>query len=137
MEKNLISNNGTVDEELLRRFFAGSVRMHIADNGFSHRVMQRLQEEMPERQRIIYNVWTAIWAVACIVAFFVNGGIGWIKNMLGGAYNYVVAALSKGMPNIDINSLWHNINISGTTVFMVVLTVIVLGSVAVWDEAQN
>ena len=42
-EKDLIMNNGTVDEELLRGFFAGSVRMHIADNGFSHSVMKRVQ----------------------------------------------------------------------------------------------
>ena len=33
-EKDLIMNNGAVDEELLRGVFAGSVRMHIADNGF-------------------------------------------------------------------------------------------------------
>ena len=41
-DKNLNSNNGTVDEELLRGFFADSVRMHIADGGFTNKVMQRL-----------------------------------------------------------------------------------------------
>ena len=31
-DKNLISNNGNVDEELLRGFFADSAHMYIADN---------------------------------------------------------------------------------------------------------
>lgn len=50
-DKNLISNNGNVDEELLRGFFADSAHMYIADNGFTLRVMRRVQEEMPARGR--------------------------------------------------------------------------------------
>ncbi len=137
MEKNFISNNGSVDEELLGKFFADSARMHIADNGFSMRVMQRLQEEVPERQRMIYNAWTTVCAIACVVAFFMKGGIGWIKNLFIGAYSHIVEALPKGMPNIDFNSLMPHVNLSGTTLLMVVLTVVVLGGVAVWDEAQE
>ena len=137
MEKNLISNNGNADEELLRKFFADSVRMRLADNGFSRRVMQRLQEEMPERQRMIYNVWTALWAVACVVAFFAQGGIGLVKGALGGLFGRLAASLSKSLPDIDVSSLLPDVNISATTPLMVVLTVVVLGGVAVWDAAQN
>lgn len=66
-EKDLIMNNGAVDEELLRGFFAGSVRMHIADNGFSHSVMKRVQEEMPARGRfcIMYGRQCGWWFVLC------------------------------------------------------------------------
>ena len=62
-DKNLNSNNGTVDEELLRGFFADSVRMHIADGGFTNKVMQRLPDEMPARQILIYHIWSAACAV--------------------------------------------------------------------------
>lgn len=137
MEKNLINNNGSVDEELLQKFFADSARMQIADNGFSLRVMQQLQDEVPECQRMVYYVWTAVWTVACIVAFFVNNGVGWIKALLGSAYSHVVAALPKGMPNLDLNSLVPHVNVSGTTLLMAALTVVVLGGVAVWNEAQE
>ena len=137
MEKNLTSNNGSVDEELLRKFFADSARMQVADNGFSRRVMQHLQTEVSERQRMIYNVWTAVWAVACVVAFFANGGWNWVKSVFVNGYVHVAAALPKGMPHVDIGSLLHNVDISGTTPLMVALTIVVLGSVAVWDAAQN
>lgn len=137
MEKNLTSNNGSVDEELLRKFFADSARMQVADNGFSLRVMRHLQEEVPERQRMIYNLWTAVWAVACVVAFFVNGGWNWVKSVFGNGYAHVVAALPKGMPHVDVGSLLHNVDMSGTTPLMVALTIVVLGSVAVWGAAQN
>ena len=141
MEKNLIGNNGSVDEELLRKFFADSARMQVADNGFSLRVMRHLQEEVPERQRMIYNIWTAVWAVACVVAFFVNNGVGWIKALSGSAYSHVVAVLPKGMPNLDLdlnlNSLLSHVNVSGTTLLMAALTVVVLSGVTIWNEAQE
>lgn len=137
MEKNFVSNNGTVDEELLRRFFADSVRMHVADNGFSCRVMKRIEEEVPVCERIIYNMWTAVWSVACVVAFFVNGGVEWVRGLLGGAYSHIVAALPKGMPNVDFNTLVAHVNVSGTTLLMAMLTVVVLGGVAVWNEVQE
>ena len=59
-KKNIISNNGAVDEELLKKFFADSVRMRIDDNGFAKRVMQRLPEEVDARCYRMYNLWTAV-----------------------------------------------------------------------------
>lgn len=131
-----MSNNGSVDEELLRKFFADSARMQIADNGFSQRVMRQLQEEVPEHQRMIYNVWTAVWAVACVVAFFVNDGWHWIKNFVCGAF-YNAEMFVKGLHNMDVSSLLPHIEISSTTPLMIALTVVVLGGVAVWDALQN
>ena len=55
-KKNIISNNGAVDEELLKKFFADSVRMRIDDNGFAERVMQRLPEEVDVRCYRMYNL---------------------------------------------------------------------------------
>lgn len=144
-EKNLTSNNGSVDEELLSRFFADSARMSVADGGFSRRVMLRLSDEVPERQRVVYNVWTAVWTVACVVVFFVNGGVGWIKGLLGGAYSSIVVALPKSMPDIDFSPLMGNAglrslvpaDVSSAQPLMVALIVVVLGSVAVWDAAQE
>ena len=73
-KKNIISNNGAVDEELLKKFFADSVRMRIDDNGFAKRVMQRLPEEVDARCYRMYNLWTAVMAAACVVVFFLVDG---------------------------------------------------------------
>ena len=141
-EKNLTSNNGTVDEELLRSFFAGSVRMHIADNGFSRNVMQRLQEEVPARQRMIYNLWTALWSVACIVAFFLVDGIDIIRGYLSKAAVYASSLLPKVDLNTlrsqpDFHSIMSHIQASGSTIVMVMLTVVVLSSVVLWDAEEQ
>lgn len=141
-DKNLINNNGTVDEELLRSFFAGSVHMQIVDDGFSHRVMQRLQKEMPARERMIYNVWTALWAVACVAAFVVWDGIGIIKGYLGRIAAFVADMLPNGdfrtlMSQLDFNTFMSHVQASSSTVLMAIVTVVVLGSVALWDAAEQ
>lgn len=94
-DKNLISNNGTVDEEMLRGFFADSVRMHIADGGFTNKVMQRLPDEMPARQILIYHIWSAACAVVCVVAFFLVGGVDIIKGYLSGVGANISGLLSR------------------------------------------
>ena len=141
-EKNLISNNVTVDEELLRRFFADSVRMHIADNGFSRNVIQRMQEEVPARQRMIYNLWTALWWAAWVVAFFLVDGIDIIKGYFGKAAVYMSSLLPKAdlgilMAQPDLHSLMSHIQASGSTIIMAMLTVVVLSSVALWDAEEQ
>ena len=138
-EKDLIMNNGTVDEELLRGFFAGSVRMHIADNGFSHSVMKRVHEEMPARGRFWYNVWTAVWMVVCVVSFFVSGGLGVMRRCLGNVADSLRSIASDCLPRLSIDSLLPQTNTVGTTLLMVVLTVWVLSCVMLYDfwESQK
>lgn len=138
-EKDLIMNNGTVDEELLRGFFAGSVRMNIADNGFSHSVMKRVQEEMPARGRFLYNVWTAVWMVVCVVSFFASGGLGVMRRCLGNVADSLHTIASGCLPRLSIDSLLPQTNTVGTTLLMVVLTVWVLSCVMLYDfwESQK
>lgn len=138
-EKDLIMNNGAVDEELLRGFFAGSVRMHIADNGFSHSVMKRVQEEMPARGRFWYNVWTAVWMVVCVVSFFVSGGLGVMRRCLGNVADSLRSVASGCLPQLSIDSLLPQTNTVGTTLLMVVLTVWVLSCVTIYGfwESQR
>lgn len=138
-EKDLIMNNGTVDEELLRGFFAGSVRMHIADNGFSHSVMKRVQEEMPARRRFWYNVWTAVWTLACVVSFFVSGGLGVMRRCLGNVAGSLKTLLIENMPHLSLDSLLPQTNTVSTTLLMVVLTVWVLSCIMLYDfwESQK
>lgn len=138
-EKDLIMNNGTVDEELLGGFFAGSVRMHIADNGFSHSVMKRVQEEMPARGRFWYNVWTAVWMVVCVVSFFASGGLGVMRRCLGNVADSLHTIASGCLPRLSIDSLLPQTNTVGTTLLMVVLTVWVLSCVMLYDfwESQK
>ena len=80
-KKNIISNNGAVDEELLKKFFADSVCMRIDDNGFAERVMQRLPEEVDARCYRMYNLWTAVMATACVVVFFLVDGFDILHNL--------------------------------------------------------
>lgn len=138
-EKDLIMNNGAVDEELLRGFFAGSVRMHIADNGFSHSVMKRVQEEMPARGRFLYNVWTAVWMLVCVVSFFVSGGLGVMRRCLGNVADSLRSVASGCLPQLSIDSLLPQTNTVSTTVLMVVLTVWVLSCVTIYGfwESQR
>ena len=138
-EKDLIMNNGTVDEELLRGFFAGSVRMHIADNGFSYSVMRRVHEEMPARRRFWYNVWTAVWMVVCVVSFFASGGLGVMRRCLGNVVGSLKTLLIENMPHLSLDSLLPQTNTVGTTLLMVVLTVWVLSCVMLYDfwESQK
>lgn len=138
-EKDLIMNNGTVDEELLRGFFAGSVRMHIADNGFSHSVMKRVQEEMPARGRFWYNVWTAVWMVVCVVSFFASGGLGVMRRCLGNVADSLKTLLIENMPHLSLDSLLPQTNTVSTTLLMVVLTVWVLSCIMLYDfwESQK
>lgn len=138
-EKDLIMNNGTVDEELLRGFFAGSVRMHIADNGFSHSVMKRVQEEMPARGRFWYNVWTAVWMVVCVVSFFASGGLEVMRRCLGNVAGSLKTLLIENMPHLSLDSLLPQTNTVSTTLLMVVLTVWVLSCVMLYDfwESQK
>lgn len=138
-EKDLIMNNGTVDEELLRGFFAGSVRMHIADNGFTYSVMKRVQEEMPARGRFWYNVWTAVWMVVCVVSFFVSGGLEAIRRCLGNVAVSLRSIASDCLSRLSIDSLLPQTNTVSTTLLMVVLTVWVLSCVMLYDfwESQK
>ena len=138
-EKDLIMNNGAVDEELLRGFFAGSVRMHIADNGFSHSVMKRVPEEMPARGRFWYNVWTAVWMVVCVVSFFASGGLGVMRRCLGNVADSLHTIASGCLPRLSIDSLLPQTNTVGTTLLMVVLTVWVLSCFMIYGfwESQK
>lgn len=138
-EKDLIMNNGNVDEELLRGFFADSAHMYIADNGFSHSVMKRVQEEMPARGRFWYNVWSAVWMVVCVVSFFASGGLEVMRRCLGNVADSLRSIVSGCLPRLSIDSLLPQTNTVGTTLLMVVLTVWVLSCVMLYDfwESQK
>lgn len=152
-DKNLNSNNGTVDEELLRGFFADSVRMHIADGGFTNKVMQRLPDEMPARQILIYHIWSAACAVVCVVAFFLVGGVDIIKGYLSGLGSNIASLFSRAdidyiashinhsaslfSSHLSIDTIISGIQASGTNLIMAVITVVVLCSLAVWDVVQS
>lgn len=152
-DKNLNSNNGTVDEEMLRGFFADSVRMHIADGGFTNKVMQRLPDEMPARQILIYHIWSAACAVVCVVAFFLVGGVDIIKGYLSGVganisgllsrveVGYIASHLNHSASlfssHLSIDTIITGIQASSSTLIMAVITVVVLCSLAVWDVVQS
>ena len=92
MEKeklNTTDNTSIDDDKLLQEFFADSVSMCIADNGFSKRVMNQLPQttvakakQMPKRQQIAYILWTVVCCVLVIVHTVMTDGLNVLANCL-------------------------------------------------------
>lgn len=139
-KKNIISNNGAVDEELLKKFFADSVRMRIDDNGFAERVMQRLPEEVDARCYRMYNLWTAVMAAACVVVFFLVDGFDILKTRIVS----MTASMLSSMSDSIHNTLSHislpttmSANITPYTPLVVTLALIIIGSMILRDLKES
>lgn len=139
-KKNIISNNGAVDEELLKKFFADSVRMRIDDNGFADNVMRRLPEEIDARCYRMYNLWTAVMAVACVVVFFLVDGFDILKTRIVG----MTASMLSSMSDSIHNTLSHislpttmSASITPYTPLVVTLALIIIGSMILRDLKES
>lgn len=139
-KKNIISNNGAVDEELLNKFFADSVRMRIDDNGFADNVMRRLPEEIDARCYRMYNLWTAVMAAACVVVFFLVDGFDILKTRIVG----MTASMLSSMSDSIHNTLSHislpttmSASITPYTPLVVTLALIIIGSMILRDLKES
>lgn len=139
-KKNIISNNGAVDEELLKKFFADSVRMRIDDNGFADNVMRRLPEEVDARCYRMYNLWTAVMAAACVVVFFLVDGFDILKTRIVS----MTASMLSSMSDSIHNTLSHislpttmSANITPYTPLVVTLALIIIGSMILRDLKES
>lgn len=139
-KKNIISNNGAVDEELLKKFFADSVRMRIDDNGFADNVMRRLPEEIDARCYRMYNLWTAVMAAACVVVFFLVDGFDILKTRIVG----ITASMLSSMSDSIHNTLSHislpttmSASITPYTPLVVTLALIIIGSMILRDLKES
>lgn len=139
-KKNIISNNGAVDEELLKKFFADSVRMRIDDNGFADNVMRRLPEEIDARCYRMYNLWTAVMAAACVVVFFLVDGFDILKTRIVG----MTASMLSSMSDSIHNTLSHislpttmSASITPYTPLVVTLVLIIIGSMILRDLKES
>ena len=139
-KKNITSYNGTVDEELLNKFFADSVRMRIDDNGFAERVMQRLTEEVDARCYRMYNLWTAVMAAACVVVFFLVDGFGILKTRIVGMTASMLASMSDSVHNafshISLPTTM-SASISPYTPLVVTIALIIIGSMILKDLKES
>lgn len=139
-KKNIISNNGAVDEELLKKFFADSVRMRIDDNGFADNVMRRLPDEIDARCYRMYNLWTAVMAAACVVVFFLVDGFDILKTRIVG----MTASMLSSMSDSVHNTLSHislpttmSASITPYTPLVVTLALIIIGSMILRDLKES
>lgn len=139
-KKNIISNNGAVDEELLKKFFADSVRMRIDDNGFADNVMRRLPEEIDARCYRMYNLWTAVMAAACVVVFFLIDGFDILKTRIVS----MTASMLSSMSDSIHNTLSHislpttmSASITPYTPLVVTLALIIIGSMILRDLKES
>lgn len=139
-KKNIISNNGAVDEELLKKFFADSVRMRIDDNGFADNVMRRLPEEVDARCYRMYNLWTAVMAAACVVVFFLVDGFDILKTRIVS----MTASMLSSMSDSIHNTLSHislpttmGASITPYTPLVVTLALIIIGSMILRDLKES
>lgn len=139
-KKNIISNNGAVDEELLKKFFADSVRMRIDDNGFADNVMRRLPEEIDARCYRMYNLWTAVMAAACVVVFFLVDGFDILKTRIVSMTASMLSSMSDSIHNtISHISLPTTMSASITpyTPLVVTLALIIIGSMILRDLKES
>ena len=139
-KKNIISNNGAVDEELLNKFFADSVRMRIDDNGFADNVMRRLPEEIDARCYRMYNLWTAVMAAACVVVFFLVDGFDILKTRIVGMTASMLSSMSASIHNtLSHISLPTTMSASITpyTPLVVTLALIIIGSMILRDLKES
>lgn len=139
-KKNIISNNGAVDEELLKKFFADSLRMRIDDNGFADNVMRRLPEEIDARCYRMYNLWTAVMAAACVVVFILVDGFDILKTRIVG----MTASMLSSMSDSIHNTLSHislpttmSASITPYTPLVVTLALIIIGSMILRDLKES
>ena len=102
---NDILQENTADEELLDAFFAQSRSMQVPDEGFSRRVMRRIPEPVPLRQRRASALWTAACTLVCLVAFFANDGVALLKQGFSSSLGSVAAAVSQSVPKVDLSAL--------------------------------
>lgn len=154
-DKINITDNTPVDDNLLGSFFAGSRDMHIADNGFSDSVMQRIAEVeaararvatrrprsrvVPRRQRLYYMLWSVACAVACVAVFVFSNGMGVLKTCLHSAVLSSVSSLAShipALPHISFSALNMG-NVSFATPFAVTLALVVVGSLALYDLKES
>lgn len=139
-KKNIISNNGAVDEELLKKFFADSVRMRIDDNGFADNVMRRLPEEIDARCYRMYNLWTAVMAAACVVVFFLVDGFDILKTRIVSMTASMLSSMSASIHNtLSHISLPTTMSASITpyTPLVVTLALIIIGSMILRDLKES
>ncbi len=139
-KKNIISNNGAVDEELLKKFFADSVRMRIDDNGFADNVMRRLPEEIDARCYRMYNLWTAVMAAACVVVFFLVDGFGILKtrivSMAASMFASMSASIHNTLSHISLPTTM-SASIPPYTPLVVTLALIIIGSMILRDLKES
>lgn len=139
-KKNIISNNGAVDEELLKKFFADSVRMRIDDNGFADNVMRRLPEEVDVRCYRMYNLWTAVMAAACVVVFFLVDGFDILKTRIVSMTASMLASMSDSihntLPHISLPTTM-SASITPYTPLVVTLALIIIGSMILRDLKES
>ncbi len=102
---NDVLQKNTADEELLNAFFAQSRSMQVPDDGFSGRVMRRIPEPVPLRQRRAYSLWTAACTLVCLVVFFANDGVALLKQGFSNSLGSMAAALSQSVSKVDLSAL--------------------------------
>ena len=129
--KNNVSQEMNVDEELLRDFFARSRCMHVADDGFTARVMEQIPETLPWGQRLICRLWAAACVVVSIVVFFANDGIALVKQSLGSAFCNAAATASQYAAQINLSQWLHAAAPSGSIYTLPLIAVGVLTVVGV------
>lgn len=132
--------NETVDEELLKRFFAHSSCMQVPDDGFSRRVMQRLPGRARSRLSVAYSLWTGLCIAACVVVFFVSNGIMLFTHGLQSAFGSVAATLSRYVAGFNFAQMLQSVhftNVSWTTPLLVVAMLSVLSCIGLYAVAES
>lgn len=147
MEKeklNTTDNTSIDDDKLLQEFFADSVSMCIADNGFSKRVMNQLPQttvakakQMPKRQQIAYILWTVVCCVLVIVHTVMTDGLNVLANCLQKVAATTTLTVSSSLSETTLDSLLPSTSQHLAMPLTIAITIVVAGAISLYDMICN
>ena len=127
------------DNRLIEQFFQQAARQQIEDNGFSERVMERIEElRSPYRTVILSTVWTLFCIVVAVLLFFWLQGWTTISTDLTILMTYVEVFLRIAPTALDLSSFTDaSVSSPLMTIVLSLLVVMVLSIIGLTRWASR
>ena len=127
------------DNILIEQFFQQAARQQIEDNGFSERVMERIEElRSPYRTVILSTVWTLFCIAVAVLLFFWLQGWTTISTDLTILMTYVEVFLRIAPTALDLSSFTDaSVSSPLMTIVLSLLVVMVLSIIGLTRWASR
>ena len=119
MMENMTNKQMLSDDELVAMFFEEN-KQELADDGFSHRVM----EQLPTRMVRLSRIWTAVCSVLGIVFLIWVDGLALLKGLIMNAFGNIGGFLSS-------------VDLSGTSPLLILAAMTVCAMLIGWNVVAD